>query len=459
MIDTTNNDTPTAAPVGSPAGKPGDTHVPETRRLSVPKVTTTISPEMATRIELWPIDRLVPYDKNARTHSPEQIRKLVASITAYGFTNPILVDNDAGIIAGHARLAAARELHLPEVPVIVLSHLSPAQKRAYILADNRLALDAGWDEDLLREELKALDDQGYDLDLVGFDADELKALLAEEPRYGEEDESPPLETVAISRPGDLWILGSHRILCGDALDPSHLAEVLGGEPAAMTFSDPPYGVDYRPTTKPGATAHRPIANDDLHDAFEPFLFQACKNLLAVTLGGVYLCMSSSQLHVLHKAFLAAGGHWSTFLIWAKDRFTLGRSDYQRQYEPILYGWKQGASRYWCGARNQGDVWCFDKPRLNDLHPTMKPVELIERAVTNSSRDGDIVLDVFAGSGSTLIACEKTKRRACLIEIDPLYVDVTVRRWQRYTGGRARLADGRTFEDVAAERTTVREVSQ
>jgi ParB-like nuclease domain len=204
---------PADEPVGSPAGNPGETLVPETRRRSAPKLpTTTISPEMATRIERWSIDRLVPYDKNARTHSPEQIRKLAASITEFGFTNPILVDNDTGIIAGHARLAAARELNLPEVPVIVLSHLSPAQKRAYILADNRLALDAGWNEDLLRDELQALDDQGYDLDLVGFDADELKALLAEEPRYGEEDESPPLEAAAISRPGDLWILGSHRIL-------------------------------------------------------------------------------------------------------------------------------------------------------------------------------------------------------------------------------------------------------
>jgi DNA modification methylase len=229
------------------------------------------------------------------------------------------------------------------------------------------------------------------------------------------NDAPPVETTAVSCPGDVWILGSHRILCGDALQPSHLEEVLCGEPAAMVLTDPAYAVAYRPSGKHGATAHRPMANDDLKDAFEPFLFQACTNLLAVTLGGVYICMSSSQLHVLHKAFTAAGGHWSTFVIWAKDRFTLGRSDYQRQYEPLLYGWKQGANRHWCGARNQGDVWSFDKPRRNDLHPTMKPVELIERAIGNSSRDGDIVLDVFGGSGSTLIACEKTKRRGRLIE--------------------------------------------
>ena len=198
-------------------------------------------------------------------------------------------------------------------------------------------------------------------------------------------------------------------------------------------------------------AHRPIANDNLGDDFEAFLYQACVNLLRVTRGGVYICMSSSQLHVLHQAFCKAGGHWSTFIIWAKDLFTLGRSDYQRQYECILYGWKQGATRHWCGDRNQGDLWCFDKPRHNDLHPTMKPVELIERAITNSSRPGDIVLDGMAGSGSTLIACEKTKRRGRMIEIDPIYIDVIIRRWQDYTGGVARrAADQRPFNEVSTE---------
>jgi DNA modification methylase len=400
---------------------------------------------MARYIELWPIERLVSYERNARTHSDHQIRQIANSIAEFGFTNPILVDTQAGIIAGHARLLAARLLKLQQVPVIVLSHLSDAQKRAYILADNRLALDAGWDDELLRQELQALEGEGFNLDLAGFNADELRGLLADSP-LSEEDDVPQTEAVAVSHPGDIWILGSHRILCGDALQPGHLEQVLDGAPADMVFTDPPYNADYRQGKK-----HRPIANDDLAGGFEPFLYQACLNLLRFTRGGVYICMSSSQLHTLHAVFTRAGGHWSTFVIWAKSTFTLGRSDYQRQYEPLLYGWRQGAERHWCGARDQGDVWCLDKPRLNDLHPTMKPVELIERAIANSSRPGDTVLDAFSGSGSTVIACEKTGRQGRLIELDPVYVDVSVRRWQRYTGCSARrAADARTFDEVAGE---------
>jgi len=410
------------------------------------QASSTISAEMAQRIELWPIERLIPYERNARTHSDHQIRQIANSIAEFGFTNPILVDPQAGIIAGHGRLLAARQLKLPQVPVIVLSHLSSAQKHAYILADNRLALDAGWDGELLRQELQTLQSEGFDLDLVGFDADELKGLLEDELQLTEDDDVPPAETVAVSRPGDTWILGSHRILCGDALHTGHLEQVLDGSPADMVFTDPPYSVQYQQGKK-----HRPVANDNLAEGFEPFLYQACLNLLRFTRGGVYICMSSSQLHTLHKVFTRAGGHWSTFVIWAKNTFTLGRSDYQRQYEPLLYGWRQGAERHWCGARDQGDVWFCDKPRLNDLHPTMKPVELIERAITNSSRPGGTVLDPFSGSGSTVIACEKTSRQGRLIELDPLYVDVSVRRWQQYTGGCARrAADGRKFEEVCAE---------
>jgi DNA modification methylase len=416
------------------------------------KSALTISAEMASRIGLWPIERLVPYERNARTHSTQQVRQIANSIAEFGFTNPILVDTKDGIIAGHGRLLAARLLKLPQVPVIILSHLSDAQKRAYILADNRLALDAGWDDEILRSELQALEKDGFDLDLAGFSAGELKTLLGEQSPLADEDDAPSAEVLAVSRLGDLWSLGdSHRVLCGDALQPDHLELVLGGAPADMVFTDPPYSVAYRPSSNHGKSAHRPIANDDLGSDFEPFLHKACANLLAVTRGGVYICMSSSQLHVLHAAFTKAGGHWSTFVIWAKNNFTLGRSDYQRQFEPLLYGWKQGATRHWCGARDQGDVWSIDKPRLNDLHPTMKPVELIGRAIGNSSRPGDTVLDVFGGSGSTVIACEKTKRQGRLIELDPLYVDVSIRRWQQYSGGCARrMLDGRTFDDVASE---------
>src|SRR6266404_1530626 len=389
--------------------------------------SSTISAEMAQCIELWPIERLVPYERNARTHSDHQIRQIANSIAEFGFTNPILVDTQAGIIAGHARLLAARLLKLQQVPVIVLSHLSEAQRRAYILADNRLALDASWDDDLLRQELQALASEGFDLDLAGFDADELKDFLGEESPLAEEDDVPQTETVAISRPGDMWILGSHRILCGDALHTGHLEQLLDGSPADMVFTDPPYNVNRQ------VKKHRPIANDDLAEGFEPFLYQACLNLLRFTRGGIYICMSSSQLHTLHTVFTRAGGHWSTFVIWAKSTFTLGRSDYQRQYEPLLYGWVEGSKHFWCGRRNQGDVWFVDKPHRNDLHPTMKPVELVERAIENSSRKGNLDLDPFAGSGSTVIACENTSRLARAIEIDPRYVDAIVARWQTYTG--------------------------
>lgn len=394
------------------------------------------SPTICSKIERWPLDRLVPYAGNARTHSDEQVAQIVASIVEFGFTNPILVDAGAGILAGHARLLAARILQLPDVPVIVLDHLTAIQKRAYIVADNKLALNAGWNEELLAQELAALEKAEFDLHLLGFSEEELLALLAEDMTGKDEDAVPDTPAIPVSRPGDIWLLGPHRVLCGDATQSSSLAALLASGTADMVFTDPPYNVNY------AADSNRQIANDNLGNQFGSFLRDACANLLQVTSGAVYICMSSSELHTLHKAFVDAGGHWSTFIIWAKNHFTLGRSDYQRQYEPILYGWRQGAERHWCGDRNQGDVWFADKPVSNDLHPTMKPVELIARAISNSSRGGGLVLDPFGGSGSTLIACEKTGRRARLVEVEPKYVDVIVRRWQEFTGKRAvREGDG------------------
>lgn len=311
------------------------------------------------------------------------------------------------------------------------------QKRAYILADNKLALNAGWDEELLAQELAALEKEGFDIALIGFSDEELLDLLAEESAT-DEDEVPETPIVPVSRAGDIWVLGAHRLLCADSTESQSFTTLMAGAKADMVFTDPPYNVNYR-------AAHQPdqhIANDNLGDEFGHFLQQACVNLLEVTDGAVYICMSSSELHTLHRAFTEAGGHWSTFVIWAKSNFTLGRSDYQRQYEPILYGWKRGGAHHWCGDRNQGDVWFVDKPLRNDLHPTMKPVELIERAIHNSSPCGGIVLDPFGGSGSTLIACEKLGRRARILELDPKYVDVTVRRWQEFTGKQAvRESDG------------------
>ena len=411
-------------------------------------------------IQPWPTERLIPFARNPRTHSEEQVAQVAASIAEFGFVNPILVGSDGVMIAGHARLAAARKLGLAEVPVIVLEHLTPAQRRALVIADNRLALSAGWDEDLLRLELEALREEDFNLDLLGFGEAELEALLAEPeaeaPGLTDEDAVPAAPEAAVTVSGDVWALGDHRLLCGDATQISDVDKVLTGGLADMVFSDPPYNVNYGATMKDKLRGKkRKIANDDLGDGFENFLRDACTNILAVTKGAIYLCMSSSELHTLYRAFTEAGGHWSTFLIWAKNTFTMGRSDYQRQYEPILYGWKEGAEHYWCGARDQGDVWFVKKPVANDLHPTMKPVELIERAIRNSSKSRDTVLDPFAGSGSTLIACEKTGRQARLIELEPRYCDVIVRRWQEYSGRQAMLdGDGRSFEEVADERRRV-----
>jgi DNA modification methylase len=402
-----------------------------------------------------PLGELIPYARNPRTHSDAQVAQIAASIREFGWTNPVLVDGASGIIAGHGRVLAARQLGLERVPVIELAHMSEAQKRAYVLADNQLALNAGWDEALLRLELADLSELGFDLGLIGFGEGELERLLAGDSKTGltEDDDAPALPEQAVTQPGDLWVLGEHRLLCGDATLLADVERILNGQLADMTFTDPPYNVDYGASAKDKLRGNkRKILNDDLGTGFEAFLHDACVNILSVTKGAVYVCMSSSELHTLQRAFTSAGGKWSTFVIWAKHAFTLGRADYQRQYEPILYGWREGHDHYWCGARDQGDLWHYDKPARNDLHPTMKPVALVERAIRNSSKTRDIVLDPFGGSGSTLIACEKTGRHARLIELDPRYCDVIVRRWQAWTGEHATLeGDGRSFEELAAGR--------
>jgi DNA modification methylase len=400
-----------------------------------------------------PLGELIPYARNPRTHSDAQVAQIAASIREFGWTSPVLVDGENGIIAGHGRVLAARKLGWDRVPVIEFAHMSEAQKRAYVLADNQLALNAGWDEALLRLELTDLSGLGFDMRLIGFGDGELERLLAGEGQVGltEDDEAPSLPDHAITQPGDLWVLDEHRLLCGDATVFADVERVLGGQLADMTFTDPPYNVDYGSSPKDKLRGNtRKILNDDLGSGFETFLHEACAHILAVTKGAVYVCMSSSELHTLQRAFTAAGGKWSTFVIWAKHTFTLGRAHYQRQYEPILYGWRDGHDHYWCGARDQSDVWFVDKPARNDLHPTMKPVAPVERAIRNSSKSRDIVLDPFGGSGSTLIACEKAGRQARLVELDPRYCDVIVQRWQEWTGEPATLeSDGRAFEEVAA----------
>ena len=389
-------------------------------------------------VERWPLARLIPHARNARTHSEAQVAQIAGSIAEFGFVNPVLVGDDGVIVAGHGRVMAARKLGLTEAPVIVLAHLTPTQRRALMIADNQIASQAGWNDEMLAAELAALKDEDFDLDLLGFDDADLDRLLAGVIEEGEDpDEAPEPPTDPISRPGDIWICGEHRVLCGDATVLSDVEALLGGELADMTFCDPPYNVNYANSAKDKMRGkNRAILNDALGESFGAFLYDASVNILTVTKGAVYICMSSSELDTLQKAFREAGGKWSTFVIWAKNTFTLGRADYQRQYEPILYGWKEGADHYWCGARDQGDVWLIDKPHKNDLHPTMKPVALVERAIRNSSKSRDSVLDPFGGSGTTMIAAERAGRRARLIELDPKYVDVIVQRWQTATGGSA-----------------------
>lgn len=265
---------------------------------------------------------------------------------------------------------------------------------------------------------------------LGLRLDDLLADL-EEPEAQSEDEEPEEFPEPFVQPGEMWLLGEHLLLCGDATEAPALERLMAGARARMAFTDPPYNVDYE--GKAGK-----IANDALGDGFGAFLESAIRNILEHTDGATYICMSSSELDVLQAAFRRAGGHWSTFLIWAKSSFTIGRSDYQRQYEPILYGWRKGAKRYWRGDRDQGDVWECDKPSSSRLHPTTKPVDLVARAIRNSSEAGDIVLDPFSGSGSTLIGCEASGRHCRAMELDPKFCDVIIRRWERYSGGKAHL---------------------
>ena len=400
----------------------------------------------------WSVGKLIPYGRNPRKND-HVIEQMAGAIQEFGFRIPIIAKSTGEVVDGHLRLKAALHLGLETVPVVLADDLTPMQIKAFRILANRSATWADWDEDLLRLELEELQLDDFDLSLTGFDDEEIAELLAGEETTTEgntdEDSAPEVPVTPVSKPGDVWVMGPHRLLCGDSTEAANYDTLLGNERAAMIFQDPPYNVDYANTAKDKLRGtNRPILNDNLGEGFQDFLLAAFKPALARCNGAVYVAMSSSELDTLQSAFRAAGGKWSTFIIWAKNTFTLGRSDYQRQYEPILYGWPEGATRHWCGDRDQGDVWHFNKPRVNDLHPTMKPVELVERAIRNSSRPGDVVLDPFGGSGTTLIAAEKSGRQARLIELDPKYVDVIVRRWQEYAGAQAvREADGVKFDDL------------
>jgi DNA modification methylase len=406
------------------------------------------------RIEHWLLHKLIPFARNPRTHSDAQVAQIAASIEAFGFNNPILVDTEAGIIAGHGRLLAARKLGLTEVPVIVLDHLSEKQKRAYLIADNQLALNAGWNEDLLRAELAALQAEDFNLDLIGFEDEELARLLAAQeatPGLTDEDAVPELPQTPVSLQGDLWILGNHKLLVGDATNQSDLAKLMGGDAADLVFTDPPYNVDYEGYTEERLKIQGDRMTDEQFNRFLEAAFRSCR---AVVKRGasLYVCHSSSWQREFQNALEAAGFEVRCQIIWAKNTFAWGFGRYKFRHEPLFYCHVKGQSDAWYGDKSQSTLWEENKPAASRLHPTMKPVELIERALLNSSKSGDIVVDLFGGSGSTLVVCERRGRTARLMELDPRYADVICQRFQEYTGKDATLdGDARTYAQVKAER--------
>lgn len=385
---------------------------------------------------------LVPYANNSRTHSTDQIKQIAASIKEFGFTNPVLIDGENGIIAGHGRVMAAELLGMEEVPCIVCDGWTDAQKKAYVIADNKLALNAGWSEDMLRVELEALAELDYDLELTGFSLEEIGEIMPEDEIEGltDEDDVPELVDDPISREGDVWLLGDHRVMCGDSTDAGTVALLMDGQKADMVFTDPPYGVDYKG-----------INNDD-RDGLYTLLDKSFSNYIEFTKSGasVYVFHSDKCADIFHEVF-RKHFHFSSMIIWVKNSMTLSRTDYQSKHEPCMYGWNKNGSHSFYGDRKQVSTWMVDKESVAG-HTTPKPVEVVDKGVLNSSKSGDIVLDLFGGSGSTLIAAEKNNRLCYMMELDPRYVDVIIKRWQEFTGKCAILeADGKTFEEVSNER--------
>ena len=419
------------------------------------------------QIEQVAISELIPYARNSRTHSDEQVAQIAASIKEFGWTNPILIDGESGIIAGHGRLLAARKLGMKEVPVIQLSGMTETQKRAYIIADNKLALNAGWDDELLGLELGELELEGFDLELTGFTQEEIDALNPEQIPEGLTDEDavpePPVDPV--TRLGDVWLLGKHRVMCGDSTSIDAVDKLMVGEKASLVVTDPPWNVAYGTNLANNAQNYKPreILNDNFKtdNDWTAFLTGVVSCITAVTLPGcpLYCVMGASEWPAIDKALREGGFHWSSTIIWAKDQLVMSRKDYHTQYEPIWYGWNERAARLWTVQdRKQSDLWECKRPKSSPLHPTTKPVELIERAVLNSSNVGAIVFEPFGGSGSLLIACEKNCRKSMNMELDPKYVDVIVKRWQDFTGKQATLeATGQTFDDIAKDKSLAIEI--
>ena len=403
----------------------------------------------ADKVEQWPIEKLVPYAKNSRTHSEEQVAQIAASIREWGFTTAVLVDESGSIIAGHGRVMAARKLGMASLPVMVAAGWTDAQKRAYVIADNKLALNAGWDNELLALELGELGDLGFDLDLVGFTDEEIAALMPVQGTDGliDPDDAPVVQENPVTVPGDVWVIGKHRLLCGDSTSVDDLTKLTGGQLVDMWLTDPPYNVAYEGGTKEKLT----IKNDEMGDnQFRQFLRDAYTAADTVMKPGAvfYIWHADSEGYNFRGAAKDAGWTVRQCLIWKKSSMVMGRQDYHWKHEPCLYGWKDGAGHLWAADRKQTTILEFDKPSRNGEHPTMKPVALFEYQMLNNTKGGDLVLDSFGGSGTTLIAAEKNGRTAMLMELDPRYCDVIVKRWQQFTGKIAVHAEtGQPFAEV------------
>lgn len=407
---------------------------------------------LPSEIETLATADLVPYARNSRTHDDAQVAQIAASIREFGFTNPILIDEDNGIIAGHGRVMAARKLDLDAVPCLRLSHLSDAQKRAYVIADNRLALNAGWDDEMLRVEFAELDELGFDLDLTGFATAEIDALLATPTETGltDEDAVPEAPEEPTTQLGDLYQLGKHRLLCGDATSIDAVDRLMDGTAADLIFTDPPYGMSYGGGRAAGSSpkgarvkAHGMIKNDDAQgDDLVDLVRGSLQCAVAASKPGAaaYVCFTWRTYSEFEAALNGAGLAVSNCVVWDKKSIGLGNAHYRPQHEFMFYC----KGEDWRGGKSESDIWSLSRGATGEyVHPTQKPVELIERALGNSSKAGDVVLDSFGGSGSTLIACEKTGRSARLMDLDPKYCDVIIKRWEDFTGQKAELLHGKT----------------
>ena len=387
-----------------------------------------------TEMQLVPLSRLVPYVNNARTHSPEQLTKLRSSLREFGFINPVIIDRDFNVIAGHGRIAAAKEEGITEVPCVFVDYLTEAQKKAYILADNRMALDAGWDEELLRIEIESLQGADFDVSLTGFGEDEIADLFAGDGEKDVKDDdfdlSAALEKAAFVERGDIWTVGRHRLMCGDATSAEDVAALMDGKKANLIVTDPPYGVSFK--SSGGLT----IQNDSMKgDEFYTFLYNSfsCMVEHLESGGAAYVFHADTEGLNFRKAFVDAGFHLAGVCIWVKNSLVLGRSDYQWQHEPVLYGFLKNGKHPWYSDRKQTTIWNYDKPKRNKNHPTSKPLDLLGYPISNSSQENAIVLDTFGGSGSTMMACEQTNRICHMMELDEKYASVILRRYVEDTG--------------------------